>query len=62
MDSSSKYIVSKFMQFRNCAAQIRNREIANQFQNCTATLHILEIVREPVLIIGMCGLSSFYTK
>ena len=28
--------ICKFTQFRNCAAQIKNCEIANQFQNCSA--------------------------
>ena len=39
-----------------------NYEIAHQLQNCTATLGILEIAQEPVLIIGTSGISSFYAK
>ena len=35
--------ICKFTLFRNCAAQIRNCEIANQFRNCVALLRILEI-------------------
>ena len=31
------------MQFQTCAVQIRNCEMENQFQNCAATLRILEL-------------------
>ena len=53
---------SQFLHFRNCIVQIRNCEMTNQFQNCASTLHILEIMQEPVFIVSTHGLSSVYIE